>query len=158
MECPVAGPIRVLRAFVFGVLALVFLCPAQLPAQTITGTEDDWKSTASGNWNTNANWSTGAYPQSSSDTATFTSTSSTNTPGINGLTLSIRGIVWKSGAAAYTISSGAGGGASITLGVDGLQNYSSNTQVLSGSKLSLVLGASTFFDVGSTGGLTISPG
>src|SRR5437899_1423836 len=139
MKSSVPGPVRIICAVIFCVLALIFLCPAPLRAQSITGTEDDWKSTASGAWNTNSNWSTGAYPQSFSDTAVFTSSSSTSAPTINSLTLSIRGIVWKSGAAAYTLSSSSGGGTTITLGADGLQNYSSNAQIITGSKLSLAL-------------------
>src|SRR2546430_12031408 len=109
MECPVAGPSRVLRAFVFGVLALFLLCPAQLPAQTITGTENDWKSTAplSGAlWSTTGNWSLGSVP-GSTHTATFTSTSAASgTITLSGS--SVVGIVWKSGAPSYTLSDTSG--------------------------------------------------
>src|SRR5438105_4986810 len=157
MECPVAGPSRVLRAFVFGVLALLLLCPAQLPAQIITGTENDWKSTAplsGAAWSTTGNWSLGSLP-GSTNTAVFTSTSAAS----GTITLSassVVGIVWKSGTSAYTLSDTSGGQITLTLGADGLQNYSSNTQTITGSKVSLALGTSTFFDAGSSGGLTIS--
>src|SRR2546430_7086390 len=157
MERPVAGPSRVLRAFVFGISALFLLCPAQLPAQTISGSENDWKSTAAtsgGLWSTSTNWSLGSVP-GSTNTAAFTSTSAAS----GTITLSassVVGIVWKSGTSSYTLSDNSGGQIILTLGADGLQNYSSNTQTITGSKVSLALGTSTFFDVGSSGGLTIS--
>ena len=157
MKSPAPRPTRVLRAFVFGVLALFLLCPAQLPAQTITGTENDWKSTAplSGAlWSTTGNWSLGSVP-GSTNTAVFTSTSAASgTITLSGS--SVVGIIWQSGAPSYTLSDNSGGQITLTLGADGLQNYSSNTQTITGSKVGLTLGTSTFFDVGSSGGLTIS--
>src|SRR5712691_1705027 len=125
--------------------ALVFLCPAQLQAQTRTGTENDWKSTAGTAWGTATNWSLGSVP-GSTHTAVFTSTSAASgTITLSGS--SVVGIIWQAGAPSYTLSDNSGGQITLTLGADGLQNYSSNTQTITGSKVSLALGTSTFFDV-----------
>src|SRR5688572_5567298 len=144
-------------ALLFAAVILLFggFGTAELRSQVITGIQDDWKSTATGPWSTAGNWSLGVAP-GSTHTAVFTNLSAASSPTFAGLNISVTGIVWQSGAKAYTLTNSSGGQATITLGADGLQNYSANLQTITGSRMGLVLGSSTFFDAGSSGGLTIS--
>src|SRR5207253_396207 len=136
------------------VVFAVLCCAPQLLSQVITGTEDDWKSTAGTSWGTASNWSLGAVP-GSANTAVFTGTSAASgTITLSGS--SVVGIVWLSGASSYTLTDSSGPQITLTLGADGLQNYSSNAQTITGSRVNSTLGTSSFFDVGSSGNLTIS--
>jgi len=156
--CPVSAPSRrgrpALRVIARFCLVGAIAWTTRLSAQVITGTEDDWKSTAGTAWGTASNWSLGSVP-GSSNTAVFTSSSAASgTITLSGS--SVVGIVWLSGASSYTLTDTSGPQITLTLGVDGLQNYSSNSQTIAGSRTNVTLGTSTFFDVGRSGNLTIS--
>ena len=142
------------RRFVVTLLLPAVFGTSALRAQVITGTQTTWTPTATGSWGTGTNWSTGSAP-TAAHTAIFTSASA-KTGTITMPAASVKGIVWQAGAGAYTLSKTSGGSVVLSLGADGLQNYSANLQTITGSSLGVTLAASTFFDVGSSGGLTIS--
>src|SRR5438309_5112036 len=94
-----------------------------------------WKSSpATGDWNTASNWSPATVPNGASDTATFASSSITN------ISLSanteVNGIVFNSGASAFTITTG--NGFTLTISGAGIMNNSGLTENLSATGGSLL--------------------
>src|SRR3954462_2331255 len=93
----------VTRLFCFCVGFLLALSAKDGHGQAITGTEDAWKSIASGAWTATGNWSLGLVPIST-HTAVFDSSSASVSPTLANTAYTLRGIVWKSGSAAYTLT------------------------------------------------------
>ncbi|PYK93743.1 MAG: hypothetical protein DME36_08365, partial [Verrucomicrobia bacterium] len=94
-----------------------------------------WKSSpATADWNTASNWSPATVPNGASDTATFASSSITN------ISLSanteVNGIVFNSGASAFTITTG--NGFTLTISGAGIMNNSGLTENLSATGGSLL--------------------
>jgi autotransporter-associated beta strand protein len=113
----------ILRAtFIAGLLpALVLL----LSIQTSHAGSATWQATpATGDWNTAANWTAGGPPNGSADTATFAFSN------ITGVFLSalteVNGIVFNSGASAFTIT--ASPALQLTISGAGITNNSGITQ------------------------------
>lgn len=138
------------RAALMG-LAGCGMLSAYVNAQTAV----TWIATSAGAWGTGSNWSGGSVPANSltADYALFNTTGVTVT---TASTQKVAGIEFGSSAGAYTLSNTGGGGRTLTLGSFGLRTSSAADQLITGSRLTLTLGAASTFRVDGTGDLTIS--
>ena len=103
---------RLLKStFIAGLLSALILL---LSTQSSHAGSATWKaSPATGDWNTATNWTTGGPPNGATDTATF---ATSNTTGVSlSANTQVNGIVFNSGASAFTITA-----QSLTLTISGV--------------------------------------
>lgn len=131
-------------------LAALSLIAVPLRSQTAVS----WSNASGGNWGTGSNWG-GSVPSNSLTTnyayfnigGTITVTENT--------TQNVAGLRFGTSAGTFTISN-TGTARTLTLGSYGILQESAANQTITGSALTLTLGAASTFNVSGTGNLTIS--
>jgi fibronectin-binding autotransporter adhesin len=135
---------------------IVLLAMALVSTAVQAQTAISWGVTSDGSWTTNSNWTGSNAPTNN------TTTNYANFDNATGVTVtvdgnrSVAGIEFGSNSGAYILSKTANPARTLTVGAYGIRTYSSSDQTITGSDLTLTLGAASTFMVAGSGALTIS--
>ena len=138
------------------VLALVGICGNLQPARAQTAVT--WNSTTSALWSTTGSWTGNALPANSL-TTNYAQFFKGNTVTVTtDVSQSVAGLDFTSAAGNYTLSQTGGSQIVLTIGGYGIKTAtaSGNNTILTGSRLSMTIGAATSFEVNGGGNLTLS--